>query len=165
MKDGLTPKQKAFADYYIELGNATEAARRAGYSEKTARAMGAENLTKPNILEYIKQRTTPTEKKRIASGDEVLQFFTRVMYGEEKDAFGLEVSVSDKISAGREILKRDVNNAKLENERERLKLEKMRAQSQIKEDSGEKLDKILQNMDTLYERLKPVPDRNIEDFE
>lgn len=49
--------------------------------------------------------------------------------------------------------------------RERLKLEKMRVQSQIKEDSEEKIDKILQNMDTLYERLKPVPDRNIEDFE
>lgn len=27
----LTPKQKAFADYYIECGNATEAARKAGY--------------------------------------------------------------------------------------------------------------------------------------
>ena len=33
----LTPKQKAFADYYIELGNATEAAIKAGYNEKTAR--------------------------------------------------------------------------------------------------------------------------------
>ena len=121
MKDGLTPKQKAFADYYIELGNATEAARRAGYSKKTARAMGAENLTKPDILAYIKQRTAPIEAKRIASGDEVLQFFTRVMNGEEKDAFGLEVSIADRMTAGKEILKRNVDDRKLE--LELLKLE------------------------------------------
>ena len=121
MKDGLTPKQKAFADYFIELGNATEAAKKAGYSEKTARFMGAENLTKPNILEYIKQRTTPTEEKRIASGDEVLQFFTRVMNGEEKDAFGLDASLDVKIKAGKEILKRNVDDRKLEIEL--LKLE------------------------------------------
>ncbi len=42
----LTPKQKAFADYYIQTGNATEAAIKAGYSKKTARFIGNENLTK-----------------------------------------------------------------------------------------------------------------------
>lgn len=104
--DGLTPKQKAFADNYIELGNATEAAVKAGYSKRTARVIGAQNLTKFNILEYIKQRTEPTEKKRIATGDEVLQFFTRVMNGEEKDAFGLEVSIDSKIKAAVELAKR-----------------------------------------------------------
>lgn len=163
--DKLTPKQKAFADNYIISGNATEAAKQAGYSEKSARQMGAENLSKPYILEYIQNRTAPAEQKRIASGDEVLQFFTRVMNGEEKDAFGLDASLSDRMTAGREILKRSVDTAKLENEREKLALEKRKVDSQIKEDSGEKLDKILQNMDTLYERLKPVPNRDIEDFE
>ena len=48
----LTPKQQAFCDYYIASGNATEAAIKAGYSEKTARVVGCENLTKPNIREY-----------------------------------------------------------------------------------------------------------------
>lgn len=163
--DKLTPKQKAFADYYIECGNATEAARKAGYAKRSAQQIGAENLLKPVILEYIQHRTAPAEQKRIASGDEVLQFFTRVMNGEEKDAFGLDVSVSDRMTAGKEILKRLVDTAKLENEREKLALEKRRVDSQIKEDSGEKLDKILQNMDTLYDRLKPVPNRDIEDFE
>ena len=163
--DKLTPKQKAFADNYIISGNATEAAKQAGYSEKSARQMGAENLSKPYILEYIQNRTAPAEQKRIASGDEVLQFFTLVMNGEEKDAFGLDASLSDRMTAGREILKRSVDTAKLENEREKLALEKRKVDSQIKEDSGEKLDKILQNMDTLYERLKPVPNRDIEDFE
>lgn len=116
--DGLTPKQKAFADNYIISGNATESAKKAGYSEKTARFIGAENLTKPHILEYIKQRTDSTEKKRIASGDEVLQFFTRVMNGEEKDAFGLDASLDTKIKAAVELAKRtcDIKDSKADAE-------------------------------------------------
>lgn len=112
--DKLTPKQKAFADNYIISGNATEAAIKAGYSENSAKVIGAQNLTKLNILEYIKQRTAPTEQKRIASGDEVLQFFTRVMNGEEKDAFGLDASLDTKIKAAVELAKRtcDIKDSK-----------------------------------------------------
>lgn len=126
MKDGLTPKQKAFADYYIECGNAAEAARRAGYSEKNARKIGNENLTKLDISEYIRQRTAPTEEKRIATGDEVMEFFTKVMDGKVKDAFGLDVSISDRLSAGREILKRTVSDRKFE-------LELLRIENQLKD--------------------------------
>lgn len=111
----MNGRQKAFADYYIECGNAAEAARKAGYSVNTARQMGKENLTKPYILEYIRQRTAPAEQKRIASGDDVLRFFTRVMDGDEG------ADMPDRISAGREILKRDVSDRKLEIEL--LKLE------------------------------------------
>lgn len=49
----LTPKQEAFVrEYLIDL-NATQAAIRAGYSEKTAGAVGHENLTKPEIAKAI----------------------------------------------------------------------------------------------------------------
>ena len=41
----MTEKQKRFCDFYIETGNAKEAAIRAGYSEKTAKQIGQENLT------------------------------------------------------------------------------------------------------------------------
>jgi len=51
--DNLTAKQRAFIEEYIIDLNATQAAIRAGYSEKTARAMGHENLTKPNIIEAV----------------------------------------------------------------------------------------------------------------
>lgn len=78
----LTEKQKRFADYYIESGNATEAAIKAGYSEKTARFIGAENLTKPNIHAYIQGKIDEKDHKRIASQDEVLEFLTKVMRGE-----------------------------------------------------------------------------------
>lgn len=110
--DGLTPKQKAFADNYIELGNQTEAARIAGY--KQPHVQGNRVLENVRVQEYIKQRTEPTEEKRIATGNEVLEFFTRVMNGEEKDAFGLEVSVDSRIKAAIELAKRtcDIKDSK-----------------------------------------------------
>ena len=102
----LTPKQRAFCDYYIETGNASEAARRAGYSEKTATAIGYENLTKPQISEYIASRMAEIESTRIATAEEVMQFYTGVMRGEIRDQFGLDTSISDRINAAKEIMKR-----------------------------------------------------------
>jgi phage terminase small subunit len=54
-KPKLTAKQEMFClEYLIDL-NATQAAIRAGYSNKTAQAIGAENLTKPLITEFIQK--------------------------------------------------------------------------------------------------------------
>lgn len=102
----LTPKQKAFADYYIECGNSTEAARKAGYSDKASRFIGSENLTKPNISAYIAERMQVQNEARVASADEVLQFFSSVMRGEVKDQFGLDAALSDRLNAGKELMKR-----------------------------------------------------------
>ena len=102
----LTPKQKAFADYYIECGNATKAAKRAGYSAKTAARIGSENLQKLDISEYIARRTQAQNEARVASADEVLQFFSSVMRGEVKDQFGLDAALSDRLNAGKELMKR-----------------------------------------------------------
>lgn len=106
MEDKLTPKQKAFADYYIECGNATEAAIKAKYSKKTARQIGTENLSKPSISEYIAERMKAVEEKRIATGDEVLRYLTSVMRGEEKDQFDLEASLQDRTKAAELLGKR-----------------------------------------------------------
>jgi phage terminase small subunit len=75
----LTPKQKAFCDYYIQYGNGAKAAVLAGYSKKTARAIANENLTKPYIAEYIESRMKLKEDERIASQDEVLRTITSIM--------------------------------------------------------------------------------------
>ena len=102
----LTPKQKAFADYYIECGNATEAARKAGYKEESCRTIGCQNLTKRNISAYIAARMQAQNEARVASADEVLQFFSSVMRGEVKDQFGLDAALSDRLNAGKELMKR-----------------------------------------------------------
>lgn len=82
----LTLKQKKFADEYIISGNATEAAIKAGYSKNSARSMGNENLTKPDIKLYIDEKMKELEDKAVASQQEVLEYLTRVMRGEEKEA-------------------------------------------------------------------------------
>ena len=102
----LTPKQKAFADEYLICGNAAEAARKAGYSEKTATVIGSENLSKPNILEYIAERQKQIEDSRIANIKEVLEFYSSVLRGEIKDQFDIDASLSDRLAAGRELMKR-----------------------------------------------------------
>ena len=102
----MNARQKAFADYYIECGNATEAAVKAGYSKKTARFIGPENLTKPNISQYIKERMDALDKERIASADEVMQFYSDVIRGKIKDQFGLDASLNDRIKAADSLMKR-----------------------------------------------------------
>lgn len=102
----LTPKQKDFCEYYLQTGNAAEAARLAGYSDKTARVIGPENLSKPAISEYIATRRAEMDKALIADADEVLKFFTDTMRGEVKDQFGLDPSLADRIKAAELLGKR-----------------------------------------------------------
>lgn len=52
----LTSRQQVFVDQYLLTGNGSEAARLAGYSAKTARAIAAENLTKPAVVVAIRER-------------------------------------------------------------------------------------------------------------
>lgn len=78
----MTAKQMRFCDEYLIDLNATQAAIRAGYSEKNARNIASENLAKPNIREYIDQRMAEKEKELIADQDEVLRYLTSVLRGE-----------------------------------------------------------------------------------
>lgn len=54
--DGLSVKQRAFVAEYLLSGNATQAAIAAGYSAKTARQIGAQNLTKVNVASYLAEK-------------------------------------------------------------------------------------------------------------
>lgn len=102
----LNEMQKAFADYYIKTANATESAKRAGYSEKTAYSQGQRLLKNVEISAYISERMTEQGKKRVADANEVIEFYTAVMRGEEKDQFGLDASLSDRLKAGDALMKR-----------------------------------------------------------
>ena len=82
----LTAKQQRFCDEYLIDLNATQAAIRAGYSEKTAKQIGQENLTKPDLKEYIEKRMTEKEEALIAKQDEVMRYLTSVMRREMKEA-------------------------------------------------------------------------------
>lgn len=81
----LTEKQKRFCDEYLVDLNGTQAAIRAGYSEKTAKQIAQQNLTKLDIQEYIKKRMAEKEDALIAKQNEVLQTLTRVLRRQEMD--------------------------------------------------------------------------------
>lgn len=78
----LTEKQKRFCDEYLIDLNATQAAIRAGYSERSARQIAERNMTKDDIQKYIKERMSEKEKQLIADQDEVLKYLTSVLRGE-----------------------------------------------------------------------------------
>lgn len=90
----LTEMQKRFIDYYIETANATESAKKAGYKGKNLNRIGSQNLSK--LDKFIKVKLKEKGKQRIATQDEVLQYLTKVMRGEEKDSFGLDASLQDR---------------------------------------------------------------------
>ena len=102
----LTQKQKVFCEEYIKTGNASDAARKAGYSPKTAPFIGAENLKKPQISAYIKSRLDEQDAALVADAHEVLRFYSAVMRGEIRDQFGLDPSLADRIKAADSLAKR-----------------------------------------------------------
>lgn len=95
----LTAKQQRFCDEYLIDLNATQAAIRAGYSEKNARNIASENLAKPNIREYIDNRLAEKEKALIADQNEVLKYLTATMRREKKECIVVTTSEERSIYA------------------------------------------------------------------
>lgn len=120
----LTEKQKKFCDEYIKLGNAKEAAIKAGYSPKTAKSMGAENLTKPDLKKYIDERMEQLASERIMSAQEAVELLSSIARAEitERVVVSTPMGVEEvdkppdlktRMQAIREILKRYPDNDKL----------------------------------------------------
>lgn len=119
----LTEKQKRFADEYIKSGNLTQSAIEAGYSKKTARVIGQENLLKPAIKSYIDDRMQAIEDSRIMTAKEAIEFLTSVVRGDIKETVVIgtpvgaeevekEADIKTRISAVKELLKRYPDNDK-----------------------------------------------------
>lgn len=102
----LTEKERIFADEYIKTTNATQSAIKAGYSEKSASSKGSQLLRKVKVRKYIDDVMEKRSKNTIATADEVLEYLTKVMNGEEKDAFGLDASIADRTKAAELLGKR-----------------------------------------------------------
>ncbi|MDH5085863.1 phage terminase small subunit [Clostridium perfringens] len=128
----LTPKQKAFAEYYIETGNATESARKAGYKGKNLNRIASENLSKLDIKSYIDEKMKELESKRIAKAEEVLEYLTRVLRGEETEQVVVTENIGDFMSEAKvvdkEVSAKDkIKAAELLGKRYRLFTDKIEA--------------------------------------
>ncbi|MCP9369158.1 terminase small subunit [Lentilactobacillus kefiri] len=154
-KRKLTPKQRKFVDEYIKLGNATQAAINAGYSKRTAKSIGQENLTKPDLKSFIDQRMAEIESHRIMDAQEALQLLTRIARGEEKetvvvstqfdvDTIEKEADLKTRIAAAKEILKRYPDSDDL------LKAQVRRAvaDAEIAETKAKEIQKVNQHDDS-----------------
>ena len=85
--DLLEPRQYRFVEEYLVDLNATQAAIRAGYSEKTARQMGSENLTKPVIQEAINRMVAARSKRVQITQDMVLRELAMIAFVDIRQAF------------------------------------------------------------------------------
>ena len=110
----MTPKQQKFCDEYIKTGNATQSAINAGYSKKTAKQIGQENLTKLDLKVYINERLKAISDNTIATAEETLGILTKIVRGEhteqvttaEGEIIEKHPDTNQVIKASAEILKR-----------------------------------------------------------
>ncbi|EJN54688.1 terminase small subunit [Lactobacillus gasseri CECT 5714] len=139
MERKLTAKQRLFCDEYIKSGNAKDAAIKAGYSPRTAKSIGQENLTKPDLKSYIDAKMAEIESHKIADAKEVLEFYTRVLRDEETEEVPIATpkgvtivsekpSIQNKIAVSKELLKRYLLSPF-----EKAKLKKLNAEAGIVE--------------------------------
>lgn len=126
MKEKLTSKQKKFALEFLISGNITDAAKKAGYSERSARQIGSLNLTKPNVVEYMNEILSKTKSEEVATTEEVLEFLTFVMRGDVAEQFGLDPAITDRTKAAQLLMKRF-------NDDQRMNLELTKLEIRFKE--------------------------------
>ena len=150
----LTEKQKRFIDFYIETGNASEAARRAGYKAR-ADVQGAQNLAKPSIKAAIDARLKELEDARIAKADEVLKFLTATLRSQvtephvivkgtgegcsEAKVIETGPSVRDRIEAAKNLLKR--YPTEMDSKEQKLRLAKL--EQELKEAAQDEADDVM----------------------
>ena len=110
----LTQKQQRFVDEYIISGNATQAAIKAGYSDKYANTNANKLLQNTTIKSAIEKRNAEIKSEKTADMTEVMEYLTSVMRGEQTESVAtskgvyddVEVSAKDRIKAAELIGKR-----------------------------------------------------------
>lgn len=86
----LTNKQKRFCEEYLIDLNATQAAIRAGYKPKNARSSASENLTKPDIQQYLQQLMQQRSQRTGITADDVISELAKIAAAEDVQITGKE---------------------------------------------------------------------------
>ena len=160
----LRSKQQKFVNEYIISGNATQAAIKAGYSKKYANTNANKLLQNTTIKAALNRRMLEIESKKIGDAKEVLEFYFRVLRGEETEEVPMSTadkvvtvtktpSIKDKVSVAREIMKR----FPLYDPMEKQKLKKLAADARVAEaranvaerlgsEGDDKLDELMEKL-------------------
>lgn len=150
MKHKLTPKQRKFADDYIEHGNAYQSAIKAGYSKKYAKAQSSKMLENVGIKSYIDKRMNQIASDKIMDVTEAVELLSSIARGEVTetkvvgtqygaDTVDVPPDLKTRISAVKEILKRHPNDDTML----KVQLRKLNAEADMAEYNAEtiKLEK------------------------
>lgn len=100
--DPLSVKEAKFIDIFIATGNLNHSLREADLAMRNIAG-------KDYIVNEIRYRLDELKKETIADADEILQYLTKVMRGEEKDQFGLDAPLSERTSAAKELARRVID--------------------------------------------------------
>lgn len=144
----LTEKQKRFADEYIRLGNATEAARLAEY--KQPHVQGSRLLENVSVKAFIDKQLTKIESERIMEAQEALELLTSIARGELKETVLMATErgiaeaekppdINQRTNALKEILKRYPIDKKLRSKMLDAQVRKAIAEAAIIENQADKL--------------------------
>jgi phage terminase small subunit len=86
----LTDKQRQFCEEYLIDLNATQAAIRAGYSEKTANRIASENLSKPDIQGHLQQLQKKLQEKTGITQERVLSEYAKIAFFDIRKAYTVD---------------------------------------------------------------------------
>lgn len=109
----MTQKQRRFCDEYLIDCNATQAAIRAGYSKRTAYAIGEQNLKKLELKNYINAKLEEISSQKTADAKEVVEYLTSVMRGEAKAEVVVVEGTGEGYSSARKVEKAPDEKEKL----------------------------------------------------
>lgn len=88
----MTKKQKRFIEEYLIDLNATQAAIRAGYSPDTAKSIGSENLTKPDIKAQIARAMAERSRRTGVNADRVIMELAKIAFVNANDVIDAETA-------------------------------------------------------------------------
>ena len=95
----MTKKQKRFVEEYLTDLNATQVAIRAGYSPDSAKEIGSENLTKPDIAKAVDQAIAERSKRTGVNADRVVRELAKIAFVNAGEVVDLDTALlMDKIS-------------------------------------------------------------------
>lgn len=98
----LSIKESKFITLFLTTNSVPKALKGAGLTYRSIEG-------KQYLTDEVKYRLDLLKKQSIADTDEILQYFTRVMRGEEKDQFGLEAPLCERTKAAQELAKRIID--------------------------------------------------------
>lgn len=104
----LSTKEAKFIDLHVSGATQTQAYKEAYGEEDSSKASSEARkiIRKPHIIEEIRYRTEKAKNESIATMQEIMEYYTGVMRGDVKDAFGLEASLSERTKCAMELAKR-----------------------------------------------------------